>query len=52
MIPDLSASADVVLGAAENKTLIPLSAVQAENGKTYVSVKKDGSSKRERFSSA
>ncbi len=39
VIPDLSASADVVLSTAENKTLVPLSAVQIENGKTTVYVK-------------
>ena len=39
VIPDLSASADVLLGTAEKKTLVPLSAVQIENGKAVVYVK-------------
>jgi multidrug efflux pump subunit AcrA (membrane-fusion protein) len=39
VIPDLSASADVVLATAENKTLVPLNAVQFENGKTVAYVK-------------
>ncbi|MEO8131420.1 MAG: HlyD family efflux transporter periplasmic adaptor subunit, partial [Bryobacteraceae bacterium] len=39
VIPDLSASADILLASAENKTLVPLSAVQNENGKTAVYVK-------------
>ncbi len=39
VIPDLSASADVLLATAENKTLVPLSAVRSENGKTAVYIK-------------
>lgn len=39
LIPDLSASADVVLARADNKPLIPLSAVKQENGKAVVQVK-------------
>jgi multidrug efflux pump subunit AcrA (membrane-fusion protein) len=39
VIPDLSASADVVLGNAENRTLVPLGAVQYENGKAVAYVK-------------
>jgi HlyD family secretion protein len=39
VIPDLSASADVLLGRAENKTLIPLGAVQYEDGKPIAYVK-------------
>ena len=39
VIPDLSASADVLLSTAENKTLVPLSAVEIENGRAVVYVK-------------
>ncbi|MDX2152637.1 MAG: HlyD family efflux transporter periplasmic adaptor subunit [Bryobacteraceae bacterium] len=39
MIPDLSAAADVVIGKEENATLVPLGAVQEENGKSVVFVK-------------
>jgi HlyD family secretion protein len=39
VIPDLSAGADVVLERAENKPVVPLGAVQTENGKTVVYVK-------------
>jgi cobalt-zinc-cadmium efflux system membrane fusion protein len=39
VIPDLSAGADVVLERAENKPVVPLGAIQTENGKTVVYVK-------------
>ncbi len=39
VIPDLSASLDVVLARAENKPLVPLAAVTAANGKHFVYVK-------------
>ncbi len=39
LIPDLSASADVVLERKENATLVPLEAVKEQNGKTVVYVK-------------
>jgi hypothetical protein len=39
VIPDLSAGADVVLERAENKPVLPLGAIQTENGKTVVYVK-------------
>jgi multidrug resistance efflux pump len=40
VIPDLSASADVVVTTAEDKTLIPLNAITEEQGKAYAFVKK------------
>lgn len=39
LIPDLSGSADVLLGRAENALLVPLGAVRRENGKAYVQVR-------------
>jgi multidrug efflux pump subunit AcrA (membrane-fusion protein) len=39
LIPDLSASADVILDSAENQVILPLSAVSAEGGKDVVYVK-------------
>jgi membrane fusion protein (multidrug efflux system) len=42
IIPDLSASADIVLDQQENALLIPAEAVNARGAKTFVYVKKDG----------
>lgn len=39
LIPDLSASADVILDHAEGKLLVPLSAVSTEAGKNFAYVK-------------
>lgn len=39
LIPDLSASADVMIDKADNQTIIPLSALSQDNGKTVVQVK-------------
>ena len=39
LIPDLSASADVLIDRAEKQTLVPLNAVQNENGKMVAYVK-------------
>jgi len=39
LIPDLSASAEVVLNRAENKPVVPLGAVYQEHGKTVAYVK-------------
>ena len=39
LIPDLSASADVVIEKAEGKLLVPRSALRDENGKTVAYVK-------------
>ena len=39
MIPDLSASADVLLGRADNVIVAPASALNKENGKDVVYVK-------------
>jgi multidrug efflux pump subunit AcrA (membrane-fusion protein) len=39
MIPDLSASADILLHAEKDATLIPLAAVEADRDNTYVYVK-------------
>jgi HlyD family secretion protein len=39
LIPDLSASADVVIEKAEGKLLVPRSALREENGKTFAYVK-------------
>lgn len=39
VIPDLSASADVLLDKAENVLTVPLAAVSQEKGQTYVQVK-------------
>lgn len=47
MIPDLSASADVLLGRVENVLLAPLAAVRKEGGETFVYVRgKKGFEKR------
>jgi multidrug efflux pump subunit AcrA (membrane-fusion protein) len=43
LIPDLSASANVVVASEQNKTLVPLSAVRDENGQTVAYVKQGGS---------
>jgi macrolide-specific efflux system membrane fusion protein len=43
VIPDLSASADVLLARAENKVVAPLAAIRNENGKTLAYLKKDES---------
>lgn len=42
VIPDLSASADVLLDKAENVLTVPLAAVSREKGQTYVQVKTPG----------
>jgi len=42
VIPDLSASADVLVAKKEGATMVPMSAVREENGKQFVYVK-DGS---------
>ena len=39
LIPDLSASADVVIQSASNQTIVPLAALTQENGKDVVYVK-------------
>jgi HlyD family secretion protein len=39
VIPDLNGSGEVLLGKADNATIVPLGAVSEENGKEYVSVK-------------
>ena len=39
LIPDLSASADIVLGRQADKVVVPLSSVKTENGKALVEVK-------------
>ena len=39
VIPDLSASVSVLLGKAENATIVPLSALQNEAGKTWAYVR-------------
>jgi multidrug resistance efflux pump len=39
LIPDLSASADILIDRAENKSIVPLSAVHQENGTKYAYVK-------------
>jgi HlyD family secretion protein len=39
MIPDLSASADVLIDKAENALLVPVSAILAEGGKHYVEIR-------------
>ncbi|HYP15308.1 MAG TPA: HlyD family efflux transporter periplasmic adaptor subunit [Bryobacteraceae bacterium] len=39
LIPDLSASADVILSSEANATLVPLSAVHEEDGKAFAYVK-------------
>ena len=48
LIPDLSASADVVVGRVDNAKLVPLGAVQAESGKdmVYVRAAKGGFERR------
>ena len=48
LIPDLSASADVVIGQVDNATLIPIGAVQSDGGKdaVYVRTGKGGFEKR------
>jgi hypothetical protein len=40
LIPDLSASADILLEKHENQTLVPRSAISEEGGKLFVYVKK------------
>lgn len=48
LIPDLSASADVILDKAENQTLLPRNAIVSENGKSFAYVKRgEGFEKRE-----
>jgi HlyD family secretion protein len=39
LIPDLSASADVLMESADNQIVVPLAAVEQENGKSVVYVK-------------
>ena len=39
LIPDLSASADVVMQKADNQVIVPLAALTEENGKAFVQVK-------------
>jgi Membrane-fusion protein len=39
LIPDLSASADIVVERAKDKTIVPLAAIREENGKTVAYVK-------------
>ena len=39
LIPDLSASADIVLGRQADKVIVPLSSVKTENGKALIAVK-------------
>jgi HlyD family secretion protein len=46
VIPDLSASADVVVGRAGNQLLVPRAAVKNENGATVLYVKNGGSFER------
>jgi multidrug efflux pump subunit AcrA (membrane-fusion protein) len=43
VIPDLSASADVVVARADNQVLVPRAALKNENGTTVLYVKKGGS---------
>jgi multidrug efflux pump subunit AcrA (membrane-fusion protein) len=40
LIPDLSASADVIVESTPNEVLIPIAAVREENGKSFAYVKK------------
>ena len=40
LIPDLSGAAEIRLGREENKTLVPLEAVESEGGRYFVYVKK------------
>jgi len=40
VIPDLSASADVLLATAENQTIVPLSGLESQDGATVAYVKK------------
>jgi multidrug efflux pump subunit AcrA (membrane-fusion protein) len=48
LIPDLSASADVVIESAANQTIVPLAALKNEGGKHVVHVKSgDGFERRE-----
>jgi multidrug resistance efflux pump len=48
LIPDLSASADVVLETQQNATMVPLGAIRREAGKAFVYVKQgEGFAKRE-----
>lgn len=42
VIPDLSTSADIILERKENATLVPLEAIQNQNGKSMVYVWRDG----------
>ncbi|MGH9627701.1 MAG: efflux RND transporter periplasmic adaptor subunit, partial [Bryobacteraceae bacterium] len=46
LIPDLSASADVVHAREENRVLVPLNAVRTEDGKTFAYVKNGESFER------
>jgi len=39
LLPDMSAAADIVLGGAENKPVIPIEALQSENGRYFVYVR-------------
>jgi len=48
LIPDLSASGDVIIEKAENKVLIPRAAINTEDGKTFAYVKEgQGFSRRD-----
>jgi len=40
LIPDLSAAAEILLGREENKTLVPLEAIQTEGNRHFVFVRK------------
>jgi multidrug efflux pump subunit AcrA (membrane-fusion protein) len=40
LIPDLSASADILVDKAEGKVLVPRGAISTDNGKTVAYVKK------------
>ncbi len=42
VIPDLSASADVLVSKQENATMVPLGAIRKEHGKEYAYVKDGG----------
>ncbi len=39
LLPDMSGAADIVLGRAENKVLVPLEALREENGQYFVYLK-------------
>ncbi len=48
LIPDLSASADVILNKADKQMLVPRNAITTENGKKFAFIKRgDGFEKRE-----